>query len=257
MSVSHSQRRPMVAGNWKLHLRTAEGCELASGLVGEVGSLAEVDVVLAPVFTVLGAVAEAVQGSRIRVAAQDVYWESKGAFTGEVGADHLIDVGCKLVIVGHSERRQYFAEQDADVSRKAQAALNQELTPIICVGESLEIRQLGHEIAFVVGQVRAALAGLSKEHLRKVVLAYEPIWAIGTGKTASPADAQTMHQAIRFAVAEAHGQDIANGMRILYGGSVKAENAADLMAQPDVDGALVGGASLNLESFAAIVRAAC
>jgi triosephosphate isomerase len=246
----------MVAGNWKLHLGNAEGRELALGLSREIGEVGDVDVVLAPVFTVIATVVEAVAGTNIAVAAQNVYWEKRGAFTGEVSADHLLDVGCRYVIVGHSERRQYFGEQDADVQRKTIAALDSGLTPILCVGETLEIRQQGREIAFVVGQLQAALSGMSAEQLQRIVCAYEPIWAIGTGKTASPADAQQMHGALRKAVALAHGADIANGMRILYGGSVKADNAADLMAQPDVDGALVGGAALNVESFSAIVRAA-
>ena len=256
MSPSHPTRRPLVAGNWKLHNTITESRALASGLKAKLANTGLAEVAVAPVFTALAAVGEELKGSSIALSSQDIYWEDKGAFTGEVGPAHLLDVGCALAIVGHSERREYFGETDAIVRRKAVAALAAGLTPILCVGESLETRESGQAEPFVVTQVRAALADLSQEQLVKIVLAYEPIWAIGTGKTASPADAQQMHAAIRTAVDQLCGPEIASGMRILYGGSVKADNAAALMAEADIDGALVGGASLQIESFSAIVAAA-
>lgn len=254
-----AQRRPFVAGNWKLHNTIAESAALAKGLVAALESgdhLEQVEVAVAPVFTALAAVRDALASSRIGLAAQDLYWESRGAFTGEVGPLHLSDAGCKYAIVGHSERRQLLGEDDSTVQRKALAALEHGLTPILCVGESLSTRESGEAESFVIAQVRAGLAEMKPEQLAQVVIAYEPIWAIGTGKTAKPDDAQQMHAAIRQAVTTLCGTEIATGMRILYGGSVKAENANDLLSQMDIDGALVGGASLKVDSFSDIVRAA-
>jgi triosephosphate isomerase len=251
-------RRPLIAGNWKLHKTLTESRALAAGVVQRSGSSASsgVDVAVAPVFTALATVHEVLAGSAVALAAQDVYWETQGAFTGAVSAPLLADVGCSYVIVGHSERRGLFGETDVDVRRKAQAVIDAAMTPIVCVGESLAQREAGESEAHVLRQTAAAIEGLPAAAAARVVIAYEPIWAIGTGRTASPADAQQMHARIRALVAEHHGRALADGMRILYGGSVKPDNAHVLLGEPDVDGALVGGASLETESFAAIVSAA-
>jgi triosephosphate isomerase (TIM) len=249
-------RRPLVAGNWKLYKTLRESVEVASALAQRVGAQAEPEVVIAPVFTALAKVSEALRGSGIGLAAQDVHWETEGAFTGEVGPRQLADVGCSYVIVGHSERRQLFNETDDAVSRKTQAVLAHGMRPIVCVGETLSEREAGDAQAVVVRQVRAALQGVSAIDAARVVIAYEPIWAIGTGKTAQPRDAQEMHARVRTTVAEAFDASLADGLRVLYGGSVKPDNASALMAESDVDGALVGGASLTVDSFYAILAAA-
>jgi triosephosphate isomerase len=207
------------------------------------------------VFTALGKVAEVLAGSPVALAAQDVFWETQGAFTGEVGPVQLADIGCRYVIVGHSERRQLFGETDEAVGRKAKAVLSHGMAPIVCVGETLEEREGGQAEAVVVRQLRAALAGLSPTEAVKVVVAYEPVWAIGTGKTAQPRDAQEMHARVRSTVADQFGGALAEQLRVLYGGSVKPDNASTLMAEPDIDGALVGGASLTIEAFSAIIAA--
>jgi triosephosphate isomerase len=249
-------RRPLIAGNWKLHKTLAESRALAASVVERCREASGVEVVVAPVFTALAAVREVLAGSAVALAAQDAYWESRGAFTGAVSAVLLADAGCSHVIVGHSERRGLFGETDADVRRKAQAVLDAGLTPIVCVGESLAQREAGESETHVLRQTAAAMQGLSPADAARVVIAYEPIWAIGTGRTASPADAQQMQARIRALVAEQHGRPLSDRTRILYGGSVKADNAKALLAEPDVDGALVGGASLETDSFAAIVAAA-
>ncbi len=254
------KRTPLVAGNWKMHRTIGESVELARAVLHGLDRDARVEVVVAPVFTAIWAVHEALCSyergeSRVGLAAQDVYWEPEGAFTGEVSAPLLKDAGCAYVIVGHSERRQLFGEQDEAVRRKVAALLSHGLTPIACVGETLEQREAGETEAVVLGQLDAALTGLDAGSVARVVLAYEPVWAIGTGRTAKPEDAQAVHAAIRGRLRERFG-DAAERVRILYGGSVKPENAAELMGQPDIDGALVGGASLKAESFLAIVRAA-
>ncbi|MFT3922407.1 MAG: triose-phosphate isomerase [Myxococcales bacterium] len=248
-------RRQLIAGNWKLHNTLAESVALARNVVAGAAQ-AKAEVVVAPVFTALSAVREALGQSAVGLSAQDVYWEKKGAFTGEVSAPLLRDVGCSYCIVGHSERRQFFGETDESVRRKVRALLDAQLKPIVCVGESLEQREQGATLGVVVGQVSAGLAGFTNEALAEVVIAYEPVWAIGTGKTATPEDAQAVHAGIRAHLKAERGAAFADRVRILYGGSVKAENAAQLMAQPDIDGALVGGASLVLEQFMAIVAAA-
>ncbi|HEX7479772.1 MAG TPA: triose-phosphate isomerase [Polyangiales bacterium] len=249
-------RRPLIAGNWKLFKTVAESCALVRELASQLPAQTRAEVVVAPVFTALASVKQALAGSVVRLSAQNLYWEPQGAFTGEVGPLQLRDVGCDYVIVGHSERRQIFGESDADVNRKARAVLAHGMAPIVCVGETLAQREAGQAEAVVVTQVTASLAGLSDAELARVVVAYEPVWAIGTGKNAAPSDAQQMHAAIRACVTALHGQTRAGSLRILYGGSVKADNAAALLAQPDVDGALVGGASLAAGSFCAIVAAA-
>ena len=249
------QRRALIAGNWKLHMSVTESVALARALRDQVSPHAAASVAVAPVFTALSAVAEALSGSAIAVAAQNLYWEPQGAFTGEVSAPLLKDVGCSMAIIGHSERRQLFGETDEAVNRKVAAALAMDLTPILCVGETLEERESQRTLPVVLGQLSAGLDGLEPALARRVVVAYEPVWAIGTGRTASPGDAQEVHAAIRGRLAETFSADVAAVMPILYGGSVKPDNARDLMAQPDIDGALVGGASLSAESFVAIIDA--
>lgn len=256
-----SARTPLVAGNWKLHGTIAESVELARTVLHRLDRASQTEVVVAPAFTALWAVHQALsthgprEAARVGLAAQDVYWEDHGAFTGEVSAPLLKDVGCTYVIVGHSERRQLFGEQDDAVRRKAAALLSHGVTPIVCIGETLEQREAGRTEGVVLGQLDAALTGLDRGSVARVVIAYEPVWAIGTGRTAKAADAQAVHAAIRARLGERHG-DAAEAVRILYGGSVKPDNAGELMAQPDIDGALVGGASLKADSFLAIVQAA-
>jgi triosephosphate isomerase len=219
-----------------------------------VGTVEDRDILVAPPFTALASVAQRVAGSRIQVSGQDVYWEDKGAYTGEISGPMLAAAGCSHAIVGHSERRQFFGDTDEWVARKAEAALRADLTPIVCVGETLAEREAGATLAVVERQVRTALSPLGPAALRRIVIAYEPVWAIGTGKVATPEQAQEIHQAIRGMLAAQGGPEIAAAVRILYGGSVKPDNIDALMAQPDLDGALVGGASLQAADFARIVR---
>jgi triosephosphate isomerase len=209
---------------------------------------------VAPVFTALSRVAEALSGSNVNLAAQDCYWEEEGAFTGEVAPKMLVDAGCSHVIIGHSERRQYFGESDETVNKKAKSALASGLAAIVCVGETLAEREADKTFSVIETQLLGGLAGFSAEMLTRTVIAYEPVWAIGTGKTASDDQAQEVHAHIRSLVAQQFGQVCADAIRILYGGSVKPDNVKGLMAQPDIDGALVGGASLKAESFAAIAN---
>lgn len=251
-----SSRKPLVAGNWKLYKNLRESAELAHAVVAAHKDTAAREVAIAPVFTALSKVAEVLAGSPVGLAAQDVFWETQGAFTGEVGPAQLADVGCRYVIVGHSERRQLFAETDDNVGRKAKAVLAHRMAPIICVGETLQEREAGQAEAVVVRQLRAALAGIGAQEAARVVIAYEPVWAIGTGKTAEPRDAQEMHASVRRTLAGLWTGALAEQVRILYGGSVKPDNAAALMSQTDIDGALVGGASLTIEAFSAIISAA-
>jgi triosephosphate isomerase len=249
-------RKKFVCGNWKMHKTAAE----ARALVGELRRLAEgladqVEVAVAPPFTALLAAAEALEGSRIALAAQDVHWEAQGAFTGEVSAPMLAEAGCRHVIVGHSERRQLFGEDDETVRKKAGAVLAAGMRPIVCVGETLAEREAGRTLEVVSRQVRGGLSGIPSSAMAAVTVAYEPVWAIGTGRTATAAQAQEVHAAIRALLRELCGAT-ADQIRIQYGGSVKPDNAAELMAQPDVDGALVGGASLKAADFSQIVKGA-
>ncbi len=248
-------RQKFVCGNWKLHGTVAEATALVRELADGLGGDTRVQVAVAPVFTSLAAVKAALAGSPIQLAAQDVHWESQGAFTGEVSAPLLADVGVQQVIIGHSERRQFFGETDETVRKKVVAVLAAGLSPIVCVGELLAEREAGQTLAVVGRQVRGGLAGLPPGTLGAITLAYEPVWAIGTGKTATTAQAQEVHAAIRAILRELGGA-AADSIRIQYGGSVKPENAAELMSQPDVDGALVGGASLKAKDFLAIVKGA-
>lgn len=234
---------------------TAEAVETALALKPLVANASHCEVVIAPVFTALKTVADRLEGSNIRVAAQDCAVQNEfGALTGEVAPVMLKDAGCSHVIIGHSERRQFYGETDASVNQKTKAALAAGLTPIVCVGEHLAEREAGNAESVVKTQLIDGLSGLTVADMERIIIAYEPVWAIGTGKTATPEQAQEMHRFIRQTIASAHGSDIADRTRILYGGSVKPDNVAELMSQDDVDGALVGGASLEAESFARIVN---
>jgi triosephosphate isomerase (TIM) len=246
-------RRPIIVGNWKMHKTTAEAVALVNALRASVTQVQDVDIGVAPPFTALMAVAEALRGSRLFVVAQNMHWEPQGAFTGEISAAMLTGIGCTRVIIGHSERRQYFAETDATVNKKLRAALNAQLDPLLCIGETLDQREGNATFSVLEQQVRHGLADIAAENMSRVVVAYEPIWAIGTGKTATPAQAQEVHAFIRSLLGELYGKALADEVRIQYGGSVNAGNIQTLMAQPDVDGALVGGASLEASSFAQIV----
>ncbi len=247
-------RRPMIAGNWKMHTTREEACTLVRGVCGLVEGLEGVDVVVAPPFVYLQEVGGIIAGKGVALAAQDMFWEKSGAWTGEVSAAMLRDVGCGHVIVGHSERRQHFHETDEDVNKKVLAALGEGLGPIVCVGETLTEREEGVTIALVSSMVRKALEGVERDRAAEVVIAYEPLWAIGTGRTASPAEAEEVHRAIRQTLLDIFGPEVPEQVRILYGGSVKPGNIDALMAEPNIDGALVGGASLDAESFARIAR---
>ena len=238
-----------------MYKTVAESVETVLALKPLVANANHCEVVIAPVFTSLKTVADRLEGSNIQVAGQNCSTEIEhGAHTGEVAADMLRDAGAAYVIIGHSERRQFYCETDSFVSKKAQAAIVAGLVAIVCVGETLEQRDQGNAESVVSGQMEGGLSGLTASDLDRIILAYEPVWAIGTGRTATPEQAQEMHAFIRRVFAQRHSEDAANGLRILYGGSVKPDNAAGLMAQPDIDGALVGGASLKAESFAGIVN---
>jgi triosephosphate isomerase len=253
-------RRPLVSGNWKMHLTHLEAMAVVQKLAVSLdkGDYAAVDVSIHPAFTALRSVQTTLESDRIPIAlgAQNVHWDKQGAVTGEVSPPMLAKLNVRYVIVGHSERRQFLGETDEMVSRKVRATLEAGMTPICCVGETLAHRDAGETVEVVVGQVEAGLAKVAPEDVAGLVVAYEPIWAIGSGRTATPDDAQTVAAAIRMAVKGAHGTDAARGLRIQYGGSVKPSNAAELLAGPDVDGALVGGASLDPEALAAIVAGA-
>jgi triosephosphate isomerase len=247
-------RRPLIAGNWKLNLLRSPAVDLAGALRRGLDGELAVEVAVCPVFTCLPAVAEALLGSPIGVGGQDCSWQESGAFTGEVSPGMLKDAGASYVIVGHSERRQYFGETDEGVGKKLRAAQAAGLEPIVCVGERLEERESGRMKEVVGRQVEGALTGLSQDQIARLTVAYEPVWAIGTGKVATPEQAEEAHAFVRATVARICGADAARELRILYGGSVTPENVKGLMAQPDVNGALVGGASLKAESFLKIVR---
>jgi len=251
-------RKTIIAGNWKLFKTIQEAIELSNGLKRELFKLDSqgIDIVVCPVFTALSEVSEVVLESNILLGAQDLYWKDEGAFTGEVSGKMLKDAGCSFVIVGHSERRQFFNETNETVNKKIKAALANNLTPIVCVGEMLSEREAGKTFDVLKDHVQNGLQGLSKEDILKIVIAYEPVWAIGTGKTATPLQAQEVHKYIRGLLAKLYDEDTANQIRIQYGGSVKPENITELMKQPDIDGALVGGASLTVASFTDIVKKA-
>lgn len=251
-------RTPLMAGNWKMNLDHQEAISLVQKLAWVLKDakhdFSSVEVAVIPPFTDIRSVQTLVDGDKLSVkyGAQDVSEHESGAYTGEIAPAMLAKLGCSFVVVGHSERRQYHAEDDALIGRKAAAALKHDMTPIVCVGEGLDIRKEGQHVPYTLAQVEGCYAGMSAEDAVKTVVAYEPVWAIGTGEVATPEDAQEVCGAIRVKLAELYDQETADAIRVLYGGSVKSSNVADIMAQPDIDGALVGGASLKAEEFAAI-----
>lgn len=249
-------RTPIIAGNWKMYKTIAEAVQLARGIREAVVNVEGVDMVLCPPFTALAAVEDVISNSKIGLGAQNMYWAEQGAFTGEI-SPLMLEGLCDYVILGHSERRQFFGETDEGVNQKIKAALAHKLLPIVCVGENLDQNEAGETVEFVGGQVKAAFAGLSAENAVKVIVAYEPIWAIGTGKTAEPVDAnQIIARSVRGPLAELYGDEVAQKIRVQYGGSVKPDNIEAFMAQPEIDGALVGGACLKVDSFVAIIKGA-
>jgi triosephosphate isomerase len=251
-------RKPFVAGNWKMNTDSRSSVELAKGVVDGSTELVgrDVDVAVCPPFVYLQAVARAVSSSSVAVGAQDVYYQAKGAFTGEISASMLKDTGCTYVLCGHSERRHVIGETDELINKKVTAAIGGGLLPILCVGELQSEREAGQTEEVVTRHIKKGLAGLSAEKVSAVTVAYEPVWAIGTGLTATPEQAQEVHELIRGFLAEIYDGQLADDIRILYGGSVKADNAADLMGRADIDGVLVGGASLKVDDFVAIIEAA-
>ena len=253
-----SARKPLLAGNWKMTLNHLEAIRLVQDLAFrlEDKDFDKADVVVLPPFVDIRSVQTLVDGDNLRIAygAQDISAHDSGAYTGEISGSMLAKLGVTYVAVGHSERRQYHGEDDALVNAKVKASLKHGLTPILCVGEGLDVRKAGEHVAHCTTQVAGGVAGLSAEEMRKVVIAYEPVWAIGTGEVATPEDAQEVCSAVRDQLSELYSGDVADSVRVLYGGSVKGSNAAAIMAQPDVDGALVGGASLDAEDFTRIVR---
>jgi triosephosphate isomerase len=246
-------RKAIMAANWKMHKTAAEAVAFAETFLPLVAEAAEVEIVLAPPFTALDRLGRALDGSAVALASQNVNAEEKGAFTGEVAPGMLVELGCSYGIVGHSERRSLYGESDATVASKAQALLSAGIRPILCVGETLEERESGRTLEVIGGSLAASLAGLPEERANELVIAYEPVWAIGTGKTATPEMAQEVHAFIRNQLAERFGES-AERIRIQYGGSVKPDNVVEIMAQPDIDGALVGGAGLDPEGFSQIAR---
>lgn len=249
-------RKKIIAGNWKMNTTRAAGVELAAAIAKGAGSAPKADVVVCPPSVYLDAVAQAVKGSAVAVGAQNCYHEAKGAFTGELAPGMLTDIGCKYVILGHSERRAILKETDEFINKKLHAALAAGLIPIVCIGETLAERQAGSTSKIVRGQCTGSLAGLTPEQMTKTVLAYEPVWAIGTGVVATPEQAEEVHADLRKLLETLYSPEVAAAVRIQYGGSVTAENAGQLLHQPNIDGALVGGASLKADSFLSIIAAA-
>lgn len=250
-------RKPIIAGNWKLNNTSQEAAELVTLLKRNLSEVTDVDIVVCPVFTALSVVADLLTESEIHLGAQNLYWEDAGAFTGEVSGGLLKEIGVEYVIIGHSERRQFFGETDQTVNKKIRAALKHGLIPIVCVGEVLAEREADRTFDVIQRQVKESLSGFSAAQARKMIVAYEPVWAIGTGKTATPQQAQEVHKFIRDLLVKLYDEETAAEVRIQYGGSVKADNIADLISQPDIDGALVGGASLKADSFTQIVKNSC
>jgi triosephosphate isomerase (TIM) len=253
--MSKQDRVPFVCGNWKMHNTIGGAVALVDNLISIVEAMHGVEVGIAPPFTALSVVEKRITGTKIRLAAQNVYFESQGAFTGEVSVAMIKDVGCRYAIVGHSERRTLFGETDEGCRKKVGALLAGGLRPILCIGETLKEREANETLAVVTRQLTAGLADVSAEAAPEVVVAYEPVWAIGTGRTATPAQAEEVHAHLRRLLADQYGSAIAERVRIQYGGSMKPENARDLLIQPNIDGGLIGGACLKAESFAAICRA--
>lgn len=249
-------RTPIIAGNWKMYKTDKEAYELASSLKNRLKDIDSVKVALCPPFTALSSVQKGVEGSSILLGAQNMHWESEGAYTGEISPRMLLSLGCKFVIIGHSERRAYFEENNQIINLKLKAALRNGLIPILCVGERLEDREAGKTEKVVEDHITGAFQGVELEDARKVVIAYEPVWAIGTGKTATPKQANEVHRFIREKLSALYSKEVAEGINILYGGSVKPENSKELLKETDIDGALVGGASLKSELFEKIIRSA-
>ena len=247
-------RQPIIAGNWKMNMTNTEAASLMNDIIFNVKKVTDVEIIVCPPYTALSDVHKLIKKTNIELGAQDVYFEEKGAFTSKISCEMLKDVGCTYVILGHSETRQYFNETDESVNKKAKAALKNSLKPIICVGESLEQRKANETMKIVEKQVKEALNGITKTQMGNIVIAYEPIWAIGTGETATPEQAQEVHFAIRKLLLNLYGPAVAEGVRIIYGGSVKPNNVKDLMQEEDIDGGLIGGASLDAESFSKLVK---
>jgi triosephosphate isomerase len=249
-------RKPFIAGNWKMHMTRPQATDLVEGLLTALAKVRAVDVAVCPPFTALETVARLIDARNIALGAQNCYWEDKGAYTGEVSPPMLKEAGCRYCIIGHSERRQYFGETNETVRKKALALYKHNLRPILCIGETLDEREAGRTEAVVLTQLRECLNTLPAEKVLTTTIAYEPVWAIGTGKTATPAQAQEVHALIRAELKNLFDKNLAEQVRIQYGGSVKPDNVKALMDQPDIDGGLIGGASLEVESFTAIVRGA-
>jgi len=247
-------RIPVIAGNWKMHKTLAEARALSQEIRDGAGQVTHCQIVLAPPYTALAAVAEVIRGTSLILGAQNVHWEAQGAYTGEISIPMLEDAGCGAVILGHSERRQHFVETDETVNRRLRAVMRSSLTPIVCIGETLAQREDGSYHAVLSQQLAGGLDLLTHQDLLRIILAYEPVWAIGTGRTASPEIAQEVHRSIRTWLAQRFGDETARKVRILYGGSIKPENISDLMRQPDIDGGLVGGACLEAKSFLRIIH---
>lgn len=249
-----ANRTPLIAGNWKMYKTSSEAGKTASELVKLVADTVDVDIMIAPAFTALDPVAKVVKGSRVSLGAQNLHWESEGAYTGEVSAAMLVAIGCTYVIIGHSERRQYFGETDQSVNKKLRAAVDAKLIPVVCIGETEDERESGQTFSVLDKQIKRGLKEFLANELQSLIIAYEPVWAIGTGKTATKDQAQEAHQYIRSLIEGGYGNTLAQSTRILYGGSVKPDNITELMQMPDIDGALVGGASLKADSFSRIVK---
>ncbi len=249
-------RRKLIAGNWKMNKTAADGVALIKDITAEIGRLGSVDIVVCPPFTALESAAKALEGQSVKLGAQNMHPEKNGAYTGEVSAEMLRGLFVSHVILGHSERRTYFAETDAFINKKVTASLANQLKPILCVGETLAEREAGQTLAVVQKQTEGGLAGVTAEQITNVVIAYEPVWAIGTGKVATTAQAQEVHAFIRDLLTKLYGAPLAQKIRILYGGSMKPSNAPELLAEKDIDGGLIGGASLEARSFIDLVKAA-
>lgn len=247
-------RKPVIAGNWKMYKTVAETDKFFREFLPLVANSAHCEIAIAPPFTAIGKAVEAAKGSRVGISGQDVFWEKQGAFTGAVSAPMLAEAGCRFAIIGHSERRQYFGETNQTVNKRIGAALEAGLEAIVCIGELLAEREAGKTENVLKQQVEEGLAGLTADQFARIIIAYEPVWAIGTGRTATPEIAEEAHRFIRSVIERHFGKEVASACRILYGGSVKPDNIKGLMAQPDIDGALVGGASLEPKSFSAIVN---
>ena len=247
-------RKPVIAGNWKMNKTVAEAVALASEIKERVAGVENVRIIVCPVFTAVKSVADVLKGSNVKVGAQNMYWEASGAYTGEVSGEMLLEAGAEYVILGHSERRQYFGETNETVNRKLKKALSIGLKPIVCIGETLAERESDKTEAVIESQVRAGLAGLTADEMKGVIIAYEPVWAIGTGKTATADQAEAVHSFVRNLLTQLWDKETAEAVIIQYGGSMKPENVSSLLAQPDIDGGLIGGAALKADSFEKLVK---